>query len=118
MTHPHLNKKSEIIINLDSELIVINASEPDIIVDDKPSSLQEVRNYDEFGKTEDEQQDKFSDSKAINRLGILVSMLVGLCEDFPVILAVFYQTVMPMCGVPAKQNARSGVILATIISSM
>ena len=93
------------------------ASEPQIKNDDNPPCQQkvrnddqqkselEVRNCDEFGRNEDEQQEKFNGSRAIHRLGILVRILVGLCEDFPVILAVFYPTVMPMCG-------------ATIVSSM
>ena len=81
-------------------------------------SESEVGNTKVCGQSEDVQKDKYNSSTTINRLGILARILVGLCEDFPVVLAVFYPTVMPMCGIPAKQKIRSGVTVATIISSM
>ena len=85
---------------------------------DKPSFGIEVRNNDESGKNEDEREWKSKGSRAINRLGIVIRILVGIFEDFPVVLAVYYPTVMPMCGIPAKQTIESGITLATIISSM
>ena len=78
----------------------------------------EVNNTKTSGKSTDEQKEKRNRRTTIDRLGVLARILIGLCEDFPVVLAVYYPTVMPMCGIPAKQNMRSGVSLATVISSM
>ena len=83
-----------------------------------PPSDQDVRNYEESRKNEYQQEEKFNGSKGISRLGILVRLLVGFLEDLPVVISVYYPTVMPMCGIPAKQSAGSAVTLATIVSSM
>ena len=93
-------------------------SGPEVRNEDIPLSEPEVRNDNDFGKTEDEQEEKFKGSRAIARLGIVVRILVGLLEDLPVVLVVYYSTVMPICGIPAKQSVGSGITLATIISSM
>ena len=92
--------------------------EPKVRNEGKPPSEPDVRNYEESGKNEEEQEVTFNGSKGISRLGILVRILVGFLEDLPVVVSVYYPTVMPMCGIPAKQSAGSGVALATIISSM
>ena len=60
----------------------------------------------------------FLGDRAVHRLGIIVLILIGFLEDLPVVIAVHYTSVIPMCGVPAKQAFGSGVTLATIISSM
>ena len=95
-------------------------SEPESKVrnEGKPPSEPDVRNYEESGKNEDEQEETFNGSKGISRLGILVRILVGFLEDLPVVISVYYPTVMPMCGIPAKQSAGSAITLATIVSSM
>ena len=69
-----------------------------------PSSTQEVINRNEILSESEDKNNKASGENTE--------------EGFPVVLAVFYTTVMPMCGIPAKQNMRSGVSLATVISSM
>ena len=92
--------------------------EPKVRNEDKPPSEPDVRNYEESGKNEEEQEETFNGSRGISRLGILVRILVGFLEDLPVVVSVYYPTVMPMCGIPAKQSAGSGVALATVISSM
>ena len=93
-------------------------AEPKVRNEGKPPSEPDVRNYEESGKNEEEQEETFNGSKGISRLGILVRILVGFLEDLPVVISIYYPTVMPMCGIPAKQSAGSGVALATIISSM
>ena len=95
-------------------------SERDVRNDDKPppETDNRNRNYFESGRNDDEREEKPKDRRAINRLGILAHIIVGLLEDFPVVLAVNHLKAMPMCGIPAKQNAGSSLTLATIISSM
>ena len=84
----------------------------------KFKSKLEVKNTMASGKRTDEQKKISISNKTIDRLGVLARILVGLLEDFPVVLTIYYPTIMPMCGVPAKQYARSGVTIATITSSM
>ena len=114
---PHsVTEKSETPCGLED--INNDTSKPTVTINNELKSELEVKNTVASAESRHEQIKNSNNGVKIDRLGVLARILVGLCEDFPVVLAVYYPTVMPMCGVPAKQNARSGVILATIISSM
>ena len=85
---------------------------------DSPSKL-EVKDSSEGNKERDNRECSFVQrDRGIHRLGIVVLIFIGFLEDLPVVIAVHYTSVIPMCGVPAKQAFGSGVTLATIISSM
>ena len=85
--------------------------------DVESASQSAVENSSQENENEDE-YNYFLGDRAVQRLGILVLILIGFLEDLPVVIALIYTSVMPLCGVPAKQAIGSGVTLATIISSM
>ena len=85
--------------------------------DDESVSRPAGRNSSQEDENEG-QYYSFLGDRAVHRLGIIVLILIGFLEDLPVVIAVHYTSVIPMCGVPAKQAFGSGVTLATIISSM
>ena len=112
-----------------SESKVINnkefPSEPEIInYKEFPSELNsnqfvsETETRHSTESEENEWENKCEGGKGISQLGIVVRILVGIFEDFPAVVVVFFPPTLPMCGVPAKQHVGSGVTLATIISSM
>ena len=61
---------------------------------------------------------KIKREKCVYRLGFLALILTGIFEDFPVLLILFYITVLPICGAPARQNISLDLTTATVISSM
>ena len=56
--------------------------------------------------------------KYIYRLAVLLLILTGFFEDFPVVLVTFYTAVAVSCGTPARQEVRSVITMVTIISPM
>ena len=56
--------------------------------------------------------------KYIYRLAVLLLILTGFFEDFPVILVTFYTAVAVSCGTPARQEVGSVITMVTIISAM
>ena len=77
---------------------------------DETATIPAEEDLEEKGET-------FTKSTAVDKLGIAVIILVSVLEDLPVVVAVFYTTVMPLCGVRTEKFA-STISLATIISSM
>ena len=63
-------------------------------------------------------QYKARGEKCICRLTILLLILTGFFEDFPVVIVTFYTAVSPVCGTPARQEVGSVVTMTTIISAM
>ena len=81
--------------------------------------LYERENYPEtVAEDRGEQEKKDKPQKHISRLAILILILTGLFEDFPVVIVMFYTAVTRICGAPARQEVGSGLTMATIISSM
>ena len=81
--------------------------------------LYERENYPEtVAEDRGEQEKKDKPEKHISRLAILILILTGLFEDFPVVIVMFYTAVTRICGAPARQEVGSGLTMATIISSM
>ena len=58
------------------------------------------------------------DSSLSSRFGFTVRVLIGLTEDLPVMILLYYSVAAPFCGVPAKQERYSPITVATIVSSM
>ena len=52
------------------------------------------------------------------RLGFIIRLLIGLLEDLPVVLLLYYAVTIPICGVPAKRESSSPTFIATVVSSM
>ena len=75
------------------------------------SSSQNVSNNSE-------EQYKVRGEKFIYRLAVLLLILTGFFEDFPVVIATFYTAVSPACGTPARQEVGSVLTMTTIISAM
>ena len=67
---------------------------------------------------DDSEQYKVRGEKCIYRLAILLLILTGFFEDFPVVIVTFYTAVSPTCGTPARQEVGSVLTMTTIISSM
>ena len=76
--------------------------------------LRYQRNF----KTKGEESVKNMQKHLPSRLSFTVRLLIGLMEDFPVILLLYYSMVIPFCGVYKKEDAVSPTTLATIVSSM
>ena len=53
-----------------------------------------------------------------DRLGMTVKFLVGLLEDLPVVVLLYYSAVIPFCGVPASRERSSPTTIATVVSAM
>ena len=56
--------------------------------------------------------------KLVYRCAILLLILTGLLEDFPVVVVSYCTSVVPICGTPARQEVGSVHTLVTILSSM
>ena len=65
-----------------------------------------------------EKQYKVREGKWIYRLALILLILTGLFEDFPVVIITFHTAASPFCGLPARQEVGSVVTMVTIISSM
>ena len=66
-----------------------------------------------IGSTQEPQHGSLSD-----RLGMTVKFLVGLLEDLPVVLLLYYSAVIPFCRVPASRERSSPTTIATVVSAM
>ena len=73
---------------------------------------------DRLGEDSEEQKKKWKRQKYVYRLAIILLILTGLLEDFPVVIVTFYIAVSPTCGTPARQEVGSVVTMVTILSSM
>ena len=79
----------------------------------------EVIKYHKYtSKNGDEQEEKSSSNRTVNRLRIAVLILAGMLEDFPNVIVIYHTALMPLCGSKTKQEIGSGVTIATIVSSM
>ena len=56
--------------------------------------------------------------KCIYRLAIILLILTGFLEDFPVVIVTFYTATSTACGMPARQEGGSVLTMTTIISAM
>ena len=56
--------------------------------------------------------------KCAYRLGVVVLILTGFLEDFPVLVLMYFTANIPICGAPARREIGSDLTMATIISSM
>ena len=54
----------------------------------------------------------------LSRVGFIVRLLIGLMEDLPVVILIYYSPIVPFCGVPAKQERYSPTTIAAVASSM
>ena len=60
------------------------------------------------------QESEYNSSK----VGFTVRLLIGLMEDLPVMILLYYAMIIPFCGVPGKQERYSPTTVATLGSSM
>ena len=57
-------------------------------------------------------------SSFLDRLEMAVRLLIGLLEDLPVVILLYYSAVIVFCGVPASRERSSPTTIATVVSSM
>ena len=77
-----------------------------------------VIDSEESEQLQDRRNAESEDSSLSSRLGFTVRVLIGLTEDLPVMILLYYSVVARFCGVPAKQERYSSITVATIVSSM
>ena len=66
----------------------------------------------------EENTNKSKCSSLSERMGLIVRLLTGLLEDFPVVIVLYYSVALPLCGVPTKREGSSPTMITTIVSSM
>ena len=87
--------------------------------EEQEKKLDETEEYrDRLGEDGEEQKKKWERQKYVYRLALILLILTGLMEDFPVVIVTFYIAVSPTCGTPARQEVGSVVTMVTILSSM
>ena len=72
------------------------------------------------GNVTDVSEKQYEDrgGKWIYRLAVILLILTGIFEDFPVVIITFHTAASPVCGTPARQEVGSVVTMVTIISAM
>ena len=53
-----------------------------------------------------------------SRVGFTVRLFVGLMEDLPVVILLYYSMIIPFCGTSRPQERSSSTTIATVVSSM
>ena len=83
-------------------------------------SIQRYQKRPKVLKLENEHSEHDSEHSSMSdRLGLTVRILIGLLEDLPVVIALYYAAaIIPFCGVPAKRERSSPATIATVVSAM
>ena len=76
-----------------------------------------IRKYQKKFKTKEKETVKNMQKNLPSKLSFIVRLLIGLMEDFPLILLLYYSVVIPFCGRPTALDS-SPTTIATVVSSM
>ena len=85
-------------------------------------SREFIRRYKKRSRTNKmekrESTQKSKDISLSSRVGFTVRLLIGLMEDLPVVILLYYSMVIPFCGISQVEESLSPTALATVVSSM
>ena len=86
--------------------------------EDREEQEEELDQGNKSSQRKLRKQYKVRAEKWLYRLAVLLLILTGFFEDFPVVLLTFYTAVAVVCGTPARQEVGSVATMVTIISAM
>ena len=57
---------------------------------------------------------KLKNSSLSERMGLIVRFLIGLMEDLPVVIVLYYTVALPLCEIPVKVEGSSPTTIAQV----